>query len=197
MYTIKTIDEILTDQSQYLGYHLCYVDSISDTIYDYDEASKKFMESPDFSWEREKELFGWNSPRLRMCDQPNPEYVKGEKEVYAYFTPLSLDIQWGDDWNDSPYEHNAGSPYDSEYFGSTRVEHEILQVPFAIPEKVYCNYPCDWGGCNSPFSVEVINLGVIPWIFAYTDRKENKSVLVRAGINPYEFIYKLSEIKNL
>lgn len=28
----------------------------------------------------------------------------------AYFTD-NLENQWGDDWDDAPYEHNAESPY--------------------------------------------------------------------------------------
>lgn len=38
-----------------------------------------------------------------------PCYVEGNR---AWFTTQSLDKQWGDDWNDAPYEHNAGRPYE-------------------------------------------------------------------------------------
>lgn len=30
-----------------------------------------------------------------------------------YFTD-SFEKQWGDDWDDAPYEHNAGEPYEWE-----------------------------------------------------------------------------------
>ena len=36
-------------------------------------------------------------------------YVEGQK---AWFTD-NFEKQWGDDWNDKPYECNAGEPYDS------------------------------------------------------------------------------------
>lgn len=39
---------------------------------------------------------------MRLC------YVSGP---FAYFTSKELSEQWGDDWNDAPYEHNAGEPY--------------------------------------------------------------------------------------
>ena len=39
---------------------------------------------------------------MRLC------YVSG---CFAYFTSKDLTEQWGDDWNDAPYEHNAGEPY--------------------------------------------------------------------------------------
>ena len=35
-------------------------------------------------------------------------YVEGN---FAYFTTQPLAKQWGDDWDDAPYEHNAGEPY--------------------------------------------------------------------------------------
>lgn len=35
-------------------------------------------------------------------------FVKGNR---AYFTRKDLDEQWGDDWDDRPYEYNAGEPY--------------------------------------------------------------------------------------
>lgn len=30
---------------------------------------------------------------------------------FAYFTTLPVEDQCGDDWDDAPYEHNAGTPY--------------------------------------------------------------------------------------
>lgn len=41
-------------------------------------------------------------PEFGLC------YVKG---CFAYFTSQPVEEQWGDDWNDAPYEHNAGEPY--------------------------------------------------------------------------------------
>ena len=40
---------------------------------------------------------------FRLC------YVNGP---FAYFTTKEVSEQWGDDWNDAPYEHNAGKPYE-------------------------------------------------------------------------------------
>lgn len=33
------------------------------------------------------------------------------KQPWLYFTTQDLEDQWGDDWNDAPYQHNAGKPY--------------------------------------------------------------------------------------
>lgn len=74
----------------------------------------------------------------------------------AYFTTAPLtgpQQQWGDDWNDAPYEHNAGTPYDEE--GVT-----ITAIPFMRGD---LGEPCD-SYFNSPWSVEQINEGATPWL---------------------------------
>ena len=80
---------------------------------------------------------------LKLC------YIKNGK---AFFTTQELDKQWGDDWDDAPYEHNAGEPY-------TGKDWEILKVYF---EGDFYE-PCEkWS--NSPYSVEEINKGIVPWL---------------------------------
>jgi hypothetical protein len=79
---------------------------------------------------------------MKLC------YVKGNE---AYFHDKDPKEVWGDDWNDVPYEHNAGPPYDYK-----------LKVYF---ECGYAEQPCDGYG-NSPYSVEDINKSNIPWLKA-------------------------------
>jgi len=45
---------------------------------------------------------------------------------WVYFTTQDLDKQWGDDWDDAPYEHNAEEPYSpgKYYFADGRVENK-------------------------------------------------------------------------
>ncbi len=70
-----------------------------------------------------------------------------------YFTS-DIDNQWGDDWDDRPYEHNAGPPYEDGRM--------IKKIKF----KGHFIEPCSF--ClNSQYSVQDINSGVVPW--AYTD----------------------------
>lgn len=84
-------------------------------------------------------------------------YVDGNK---AYFTD-NFKKQWGDDWNDRPYEHNAEPPYTHYYEDGVEYPITIKEVFFEIP---YWNYlPCD-GHTNSPYSVEMINKGAVAWI---------------------------------
>jgi len=78
----------------------------------------------------------------------------------AWFTTQPVQKQWGDDWNDAPYEHNAGDPY--EY--SPRDGREPYRLYRAYFEANY-ETPADraWSG-NSWVSVETINSGAMAWL---------------------------------
>ena len=79
---------------------------------------------------------------------------------FAYFTTQPLDKQWGDDWNDAPYEHNAGRPYEwDERRGCP--EYTITAVAF----KSRMETPAEIDGMNSPYSVQAINNGAAVWLF--------------------------------
>lgn len=69
----------------------------------------------------------------------------------AYFSSNQPEDETGDDWDDAPYEHNAGVPYGD---GST-----VVMVMFIA------NFerPCD-GVINSRFSVDDINRKHIAWL---------------------------------
>lgn len=103
-------------------------------------------------------------------------YVEGN---FAYFTS-NLEKQWGDDWNDVPYEHNAGKPYENET--------EIQIVAFKCESLLT---PAERYYQNSPVSVEEINSGKIPWlhggwkeeVFIYAGQsiEEFKDLVTQAG----------------
>ena len=187
MYTTIDLKTLLSDKAlmeKYKGYKLCYVDVISPTIYDYDEESRKIMSDPNFSWDE----YRWGAPKshlLRMCDQPNPDFELNEKEFMAYFTPISMDEQWGDDWDDAPYEYNAGIP-----------KIEILQVPSAIKSYNF-SLPNDFAyGGNSPFAVADINHGAVAWIYDVVSRKTNsKYVAIQGGDDLETFADKIDRIR--
>lgn len=101
----------------------------------------------------------------------------------AWFTTFPLDKQWGDDWNDAPYEHNAGTPYAwSEYMRKDHPEPYTLTVlkydaPLETPDS-----DCS----NSRYSVEQINSGAVPWL--QHDRWfRGERVRIWAGCGMYEF----------
>ena len=98
------------------------------------------------------------TPRLCYIDGP-----------WAYFTTQPLADQWGDDWNDAPYEHNAGTPYgplDDETF-------EIVKVAWDGD----WDTPCAGHG-NSPWSVQQINAGAVAWLLSTPWRKRGPFVIM-------------------
>jgi hypothetical protein len=97
-------------------------------------------------------------------------------ECWAYFTTAPLDEQWGDDWNDAPYEHNAGTPYERE-------PYKISKVAFDF-EFYGMERPCD-SHLNSPYSVEQINAGAIAWL--RTPSYFEKQVIISAGTTLSDF----------
>lgn len=98
-------------------------------------------------------------------------YIDGNK---AWFTN-NFDKQWGDDWDDAPYEHNAGSPYDhwSELIEDNEdiikrkwKHHEIKHKVLYFETDGFSEMlPCD-KYINSPYSVEAINKQEVPWLIA-------------------------------
>lgn len=104
-------------------------------------------------------------------------YVKGKR---AYFTSRPLSKQNGDDWNDIPYEHNAGEPYQNEEgsVGFVYFEAELQQ-------------PCD-GHINSPYSVDMINAGVCAWLFPSIWAEHD--VCIRAGTTFEDFVAAIHSI---
>lgn len=98
------------------------------------------------------------------------------RDNFAYFTTQDLDKQTGDDWDDAPYEHNAGEPYPPMLFNYVdgRKEKdprdwnedgtpkwEIYKVAYD-----YCGAetPAEIAGSNSRYSVDMINAKLIPWL---------------------------------
>lgn len=118
-----------------------------------------------------------------MTEEPRWDRVIDPKGVLCYiesqrafFTTLALADQWGDDWDDAPYEHNAGEPY-------------IPRCSWDSVNKVAVKDPHDWnqdgtpkwhvfsvffetdvyeapatGYGNSPWSVQAINNGNVAWL---------------------------------
>ena len=80
---------------------------------------------------------------------------------WAYFTTRNLAEQWGDDWDDAPYEHNAGEPYSFHDYDKAegRDPWHIVRVAYSGD----LSAPCD-GHTNSPYCVRDINAGAHAWL---------------------------------
>lgn len=102
---------------------------------------------------------------FRLC------YVSDAK---AYFTTKPLSEQWGDDWDDAPYEHNAGEPYYYDDCEIIKIFYEAdLEEPYG-------------GKFNSVFSVEMINNGEIPWL--RSPSYSEKRIKIMAGTTLEDFV---------
>lgn len=77
------------------------------------------------------------------------------KDGSAYFYKGNIKEVWGDDWDDAPYEHNAGEPYirNEEDWTIVKVDEELVEQPYQYERKL-----------NSSYSVEYINTGDVPWL---------------------------------
>jgi len=105
--------------------------------------------------------------RLRLC------YISGP---WAYFTD-QFDNQWGDDWNDAPYQHNAGLPYDHVYINGKEAPAHIELLAFIGP----FDAPCD---SQNYWSAEDINSGKVAWLSPNTS---DHSIHIWAGASIEDF----------
>lgn len=103
------------------------------------------------------------------------KYLCYIEDNFAYFTN-NLKDQWGDDWDDKPYEHNAGPPYENDKLKITKL---AFQSELETPAERF--------GLNSLYSVQDINAKKIPWLSGKT-YNPIKSIEIYAGTTVEEFI---------
>ena len=101
-------------------------------------------------------------------------------EPWAYFTTQKLEDQWGDDFDDAPYEHNAGPPY--EYSEHDKAEGK---KPWQIIKVAYDGmFDTPTWNSNSPYSVEMINSKAVAWLVNW---QGEKPISILAGTTLAEF----------
>lgn len=112
--------------------------------------------------------------------EPKLCYIDG---AWAYFTTQELSEQWGDDWDDAPYEHNAETPY-----GYHELDRKAGKAPWTITKVAWdgdFETPCE-GLNNSPWTVQQINAGAIAWL--RTSRyRSGPIVVIPAGTTLVDF----------
>lgn len=204
---------------QFEQYKLCYIDKVPKMVWDYTPDARAYRETEEWKAEdrrRDEKLkregcMSSDDPEFSIftnrilsrgsqCQYyPNPEYIPGEQTLSAYFTPIALENQWGDDWEDAPYEYNAGIPNENEYDeNGNLIEIELLKVLFYLPKHSWdIKFPRDYGWDNSPFCVRDINAGAVAWI--YYRGKGGKTcrgaLAIYGGCNPTEFMEKIRQIQ--
>jgi hypothetical protein len=130
-------------------------------------------------------------------------YVAGP---WAYFTTQALEAQRGDDWNDAPYESNAGVPYDPTWHNNPdevrgrgnlckcascqrdwnsdgTPKWQIIKIAwdgdFEAPDN---------GVLNSEYSVDQINSGAVPWLQTSKWRSDVEPFGIPAGTPLDDFV---------
>ena len=106
----------------------------------------------------------------RLC------YVEGNM---LYFTS-DFETQWGDDWDDAPYDCNADVPYEDG-------KHKIIKICI---DKNNLSLPCDFSQ-NCHYSVEKINKGAAAWLF---DKENN--IAIQGGMTFSRVVQILKENNN-
>lgn len=99
----------------------------------------------------------------------------------AYFTSQDVHKQWGDDWDDAPYEHNAGEPYQGD---GVKIEKVAFESYLVTP---------DFNCSNSQWSVQDINACKIPWLRT-EDYTHGTKLRIMAGTRLHEFIREIDSI---
>lgn len=135
----------------------------------------------------------------KLCYVDSEEW-SGEP-ITLYFTELDdISKQWGDDWNDRPYEHNAGEPYEYDYSQPEQgVENGRGIYPKIDIYKIMVAGGYDiltprTNMTNSPYSVEDINKGTVPWL-TIKDRNDNPT-FIKAGTTLYDTLKALKILGN-
>lgn len=128
-----------------------------------------------------------------MTNEPVLCYISNN---FAYFTTRALSKQWGDDWNDAPYEHNAGPPY---YDREEPQKWKITVVAYQHPKY---ETPADFAiiasegrwepAPHSRYSVEMINRKNVAWLADYWTRNSTLPPIF-AGTTMSEFIRMIRE----
>lgn len=85
--------------------------------------------------------------------------------VRFYFGADDNNEYYGDDWNDAPYEHNAGQVYDEFITGG---------IDLAFPYNSLVLEPCD-GCCNSVYSRDDMKARLVPCIIIVPETLADKS----------------------
>jgi hypothetical protein len=98
-----------------------------------------------------------DAPVEPTSGSPAPGVLCYVESGTAFFTTQAIDKQWGDDWNDAPYEHNAGDPYEDHECPARWMLTRVKFDGGALDEPREGHY-------NSPWSVEQINCRDTPWL---------------------------------
>lgn len=136
----------------------------------------------------------------KLCFVDSESEYAGD-DLTLYFTELDdVTKQWGDDWDDAPYEHNAGTPYENDYnqpeqgVKDGRGIYSKIDIFKMVIQGGYNILTPRSNTINSPYTVEDINKGVVPWLTIITE--DDKSIFVKAGSTLKEVLEALKKSRD-
>ena len=140
-------------------------------------------------WARRYERHRQPAGRVAMVMETNDQAVLCYiTHPWAYFTTQPIQDQWGDDWDDAPYEDNAEPPYTAGPRAETT--WSIIAVAFETAEY---ETPDTWGK-SSGISVREINAGAVPWLrSARFSEKAHDPIM--AGTTLREFVRRIVAVR--
>lgn len=154
----------------------------------------------DFLKLKTSELSDYSAKGFALCYVETNDHLDIRDEhddcvaygLRLFFTEADLSKQWGDDWNDAPYDCNAGWPYDDTSHKDKdgkwqHTKHNILVLNVSLECGHDLTLP-EYYGYNTPFSVEMINLGACAWMFF---GKECKPIY--AGATPLDVFERIGK----
>ncbi len=109
-------------------------------------------------------------------------YICPRRPWLAWFTTAELRDQWGDDWNDAPYEHNAGSPYEWD----THAKCEPYELKRVVFHDADLETPAERACGNSSYSVEDMNSGAVAWLVS-SQWSSGPKIAINAGVSVEKF----------
>lgn len=131
--------------------------------------------------------------RCELLDIQDKDNETTHSGFRLFFTEADLEKQWGDDWDDAPYDCNAGWPYDDTSYKDKdgkwqHTKHTILVLNISIDNKHCPVTPEEYGYYNSPFCVDTVNQGACAWMFFGKDCKP-----IYAGATPLDVFERIGK----
>lgn len=106
-----------------------------------------------------------------MAEQKIIDFERKGNVVRFYLGAADCEDYWGDDWNDYPYDCNAGTVYDRYVAG-------VKDVAFPF-DSLVLEPSSEWAGGNNNFSKEDMKKRIVPCIIVVPKEVSGDSWLER------------------
>ena len=135
----------------------------------------------------------------KLCFADCPYYSEENNSIVLklWFTVAEMRNQWGDDWDDAPYDEEAGEPYDSYVDeNGTRNCYNIYTLSLELPiNRDRLKLPCEYA--NNSLSAAEINSGRAAWLYFIGSGRRCDGIAVPAGLKVSEVLQLLKKATEL